>query len=103
MKEYQFDELNKNIRKLNQTLCCSNSYNKVGHEVLNDTETKSFSKKSIHSVSWSLATGATMSLSIDGATAVTYAVDGAIEFSTLNEQSLLFTAIGADVTLIWNY
>ena len=94
-------EIAKNTRKTYEGMCCT--YNTLAQVALSAAGTKTFAIKSAHSIAWDLGTSASITIAIDGGTAVSYTKNGSIEFSGLNANSIVLTAVGGSVSVMWTY
>lgn len=103
MKEIQFNELNRNLRQLNSTICCTNKYNSLEVEAVTSGNSKTFAALTVHSLSWNLGSGASITIAVDSGTAVSFTKEGSVEFSAYNDQSIVVSAVGGTVSLIWVY
>lgn len=100
-----FDEANKRLRGIQEQLCCGvgGSYNNLAVEAITSTNSKTFDISTVHSISWNLGSGASITISVDGGTAVSFTKEGAMEFTSLNLNSIMITAVGGTVSLAWIY
>lgn len=103
MNEYQLNEINKNLRLLNNAFCCTSKYNSLAVESVTSGNSKTFLIKSVHSLSWNLGSGASITISVDGGSAVSFTKEGSIEFSAYNDQEIVIAAVGGTVSLAWVY
>ena len=103
MKEYQLNELSKNLRLLYGATCCANKYNSLGVEAVTSGNSKTFLTKTVHSISWNLGSGASITIAVNGGTAVSFTKEGSIEFSAYNDQGIVIAAVGGNVSLAWTY
>lgn len=100
-----FDEANKRLRGIQEQLCCGvgGTYNNLGVETLTSSSSKLFDPTTVHSISWNLGTSASITISIDGGTAVSFTKEGSVEFTGLNINSIEIVAVGGSVSLAWIY
>lgn len=97
------NEANRHLREINNMLCCMRGYDEISVQAVTTGNSKTFATKSAHSISWDLGSGASITIAIDGGSAVSFTKEGAIEFSSLNTQSIVITAVGGNISLIWTY
>lgn len=96
------NETNKKLRQIYEQVCClSSNYNKVGVTSIPSSGTLGFSPGEVHSVTWEIGSGATLRIETDTDPYVSFTNNGTITFSTLNSNTVLFTAIGGTVNFIY--
>jgi hypothetical protein len=101
------NETNKKLRSIYEQVCCISTnlpplpnYNILELYSIASGDTQSFGVGQIHSVAWELGSGASINIDTSGSSSVTYTSSGSITFSTLNLNSIDFTAVGGTVRLI---
>lgn len=95
-----FDEANKRLRNIQEQLCCLvGNYNNLNPSSIDASESAIFDIGTVHSISWEIGTGATLTID-NGTTSANYTSNGSIEFSTLNSQTLTFSAAGGSVQVL---
>lgn len=101
-----FAEANKRLRNLNEQMCCltdavaGGPYNTLNPVTIASGESFIILALGAHSVSWDIASGASLTISTDTGSA-TYSSNGSIEFSAVNTQEITFTAVGGEVRFLY--
>ena len=100
------NESNKKLRQIYEQMCCISAtlppvanYNYLNALSLISGDAESFIAGSIHSISWELGSGASVSID-DGSGPITFTSSGSMTFSTLNGNDIGFQAVGGTVRLL---
>ena len=95
-----FDEANKRLRNIQEQLCCVvGNYNNLNPRTIDSGESYTFDIGTAHSITWELASGASVNIN-NGSVNANYSSNGSIEFSTLNSQAIIFTAVAGEVRVL---
>lgn len=78
------------------------SYNSIDSSSLAAAGTLTFTPGQVHSFTWELGLGATVTIAT-GTSTNTFSNSGSVSFSTLNTQTIVITAVGGTVNVIYNY
>jgi len=92
-------EVAKNTRNGNG--CC---YNKLAQTVITfgGTDSYTFAKGTVHAIAWIVVSGS-LTITIDGGTAVEYTSSEAMQFSTVNANEIVFTMLSGSANIQWLY
>lgn len=103
------NESNKKLRAIYEQLCCltttftpTTTYNELDSVAISPSGSFTFTPGELHSVAWELGSGASVQIS-NGSTTTTFESNGNFSFSTLNTQTIVITAVGGTVKLIYLY
>lgn len=100
-----FDEANKRLRTLNDQICCltdavaGGTYNNLIPRPIPSGNSYTFLAGTVHSIAWELSSGASVTIT-SGPESADFTNPGSIEFSTLNNQDITFTAVAGGVRVI---
>lgn len=98
------NESNKKLRAIYEQLCCltTTTYNELDSVTISASGSFTFNPGELHSLAWELGSGASVQIS-NGSTTTTFETNGNFCFSTLNTQTIVITAVGGTVNLLYIY